>query len=151
MGYAELARIASEWDEITHTVLDLEKFSLTEMQVLLKETYIVLTAFHKEEFVPKGISKILLNMDAFLYFASLMENKEVAVDFYWYQESSMVVSALKQGFFRGKYECAFPKLRLLDLSGNASIVDLEEDCLFDANADANVPYNCQFDTIQNVP
>ena len=133
MGYAELARIAREWDEATHAVLDLKQFSLTEMQVLLKETYIALTVFHKEEFIPKGISKILLNMDAFLYFASLMENKEVPVDFYHYQKISMVVSALKLGFFSGKYECVFPKLQILDLSGKAIVVDLENDYPFDAS------------------
>lgn len=128
MGHAELARIAREWDETTHTVLDLEKFSLTEMQVLLKETYIVLTAFHKEQFIPKGISKILLNMDSFLYFVSLMEDNE-AVNFCCYQKISAIVDALKVGFFQGAYARSFPKLLVGDCENNYYVVDMESNFL----------------------
>lgn len=125
MGHTELERIARQWDELTHTVLECKEISFGEMKDLLRDTYVVLTAFHKDRFVPKEISKILLNMDSFLYFASLMEGQEVAVDFYRYQMLSAVVSALKAGFFAAKYECAYPKLQIYDAERISHIIDLE--------------------------
>lgn len=131
MGYAELTRIAREWEEMIHIVLDLERFSFVEMQELLKETYIVLIAFHKEQFIPKGISKILLNMDSFLYFVSLIEGQEVAIGFYHYQALSAVVNALKKGFFESNYKYTYPKLQICDMEQKTYIVDLESGNLAD--------------------
>lgn len=129
MGNAELSRIAKQWDGMTHTVLDLQKFSFAKMRNLLLDTYAVLTAFYKDQFVPKQISRILLNMDEFLYFTSLMEGNEVAVDFYRYQALSSVVSAMKTGFFAAEYAYAYPQLQICDPKGISHIVDLEKDNL----------------------
>ena len=131
MQDAELERIAREWDELTHTVLDLDKFALAEVQSLLKDTYTVLTVFHKEQFIPKGISKILLNMDEFLYFTSLMEEKEVGLDFYQYQLISSIVSTLKTGFFGAKYEYEFPRLKVKQGETDVFIFDFGKDNLKD--------------------
>ena len=84
---------------MTYTVLDLEKFSLSEMQDLLSKTYQALREYYKNESVPKEISNILLEMYEFLYFTSLMEEKEKGVDFYHYQYISSIVAALRKGFF----------------------------------------------------
>ena len=126
MGQEELERIAKQWDEMTHRVLDLQKFSFAEMRNLLRDTYVVLTAFHKDQFVPKQISRILLNMDEFLYFTSLMEGNEVAVDFYRYQALSSVIAALKAGFFAAEYAYTYPRLQICDPKGMSHIVDLEK-------------------------
>ncbi len=97
------------------------------MQNLLKETYQTLITFHKDELIPKEISKLLLEMDNFLYFTSLMENKEVGIDFYNYQYISSIVTALKKGFFEADYTCDFPKLKIKDSNENEVLIDFEMD------------------------
>ena len=127
MACIEALQIEEKWRAKTSTVLDLEEISPTDMKRLLKETYELLLKFHKEELVPKEVTKVLLEMDAFLYFVSLMERKEVGIDFYKYQRIFSIVEALKAGFFSGDYECEFPKLKLDKGEKKISVIDFESD------------------------
>lgn len=112
---------------MTDTVLDLEKFSFSEMQILLSDTYQILRKYHKESSVPKEVSNILLEMYEFLYFTSLMEDKEVGIDFYQYQFISSIVAALRKGFFEADYDCDYPELKVLDKDGNKFVINFETD------------------------
>ena len=127
MKNKELKQIAYNWKSMTDTVLDLEKFSLSEMQILLSDTYKALRTYHKENVAPKEVSNILLEMYEFLYFTSLMEEKEVGVNFYQYQYISSIVAALRKGFFEADYRCEFPELKILDKNNNEFIIDFEND------------------------
>ena len=127
MKNKELKQIAYNWKSMTDTVLDLEKFSLSEMQILLSDTYQVLRTYHKENVTPKEVSNILLEMYEFLYFTSLMEEKEVGVNFYQYQYISSIVAALRKGFFEADYRCEFPELKILDKNNNEFIINFEND------------------------
>ena len=127
MENKELKQIAYNWKSMTDTVLDLEKFSLSEMQILLSDTYKALRTYHKENVAPKEVSNILLEMYEFLYFTSLMEEKEVGVDFYQYQYISSIVAALRKGFFEADYRCEFPELKILDKNNNEFIINFEND------------------------
>jgi hypothetical protein len=123
----ELKQIAYNWKSMTDTVLDLEKFSLSEMQILLSDTYKALRTYHKENVAPKEVSNILLEMYEFLYFTSLMEEKEVGVNFYQYQYISSIVAALRKGFFEADYRCEFPELKILDKNNNEFMINFEND------------------------
>ena len=127
MKNKELKQIAYNWKSMTDTVLDLEKFSLSEMQILLSDTYQVVRTYHKENVTPKEVSNILLEMYEFLYFTSLMEEKEVGVNFYQYQYISSIVAALRKGFFEADYRCEFPELKILDKNNNEFIINFEND------------------------
>lgn len=127
MKNKELKQIAYNWKSMTDTVLDLEKFSLSEMQILLSDTYKALRTHHKENVAPKEVSNILLEMYEFLYFTSLMEEKEVGVNFYQYQYISSIVAALRKGFFEADYRCEFPELKILDKNNNEFIINFEND------------------------
>jgi hypothetical protein len=127
VGNKELKQIAYNWKSMTDTVLDLEKFSLSEMQILLSDTYKALRTYHKENVAPKEVSNILLEMYEFLYFTSLMEEKEVGVNFYQYQYISSIVAALRKGFFEADYRCEFPELKILDKNNNEFIINFEND------------------------
>ena len=127
MKNKELKQIAYNWKSMTDTVLDLEKFSLSEMQILLSDTYKALRTYHKENVAPKEVSNILLEMYEFLYFTSLMEEKEVGVDFYQYQYISSIVAALRKGFFEADYRCEFPELKILDKNNNEFMINFEYD------------------------
>ena len=124
MEFKELYDLAAEWQEMTAAVMDLKEISLSEMQGLLKDTYQALTAFHKDDLIPKEISKILLGMEDFLYFASLMEEKEVGTGFYHWREIYVISTALKSGFLEGAYECEFPKLQICDAEENVHVIDV---------------------------
>ena len=127
MKNKELKQIAYNWKSMKDTVLDLEKFSLSEMQILLSDTYKALRTYHKENVAPKEVSNILLEMYEFLYFTSLMEEKEVGVNFYQYQYISSIVAALRKGFFEADYRCEFPELKILDKNNNEFIINFEND------------------------
>ena len=119
----------NKWQEMTHTVFELKKLSLEDMQTLLKETYLILTTYHKDCLIPKEISKLFLEIEDFLYFSSLMEEKENGLGFYHWQELFHLVKALEKGFFEGKYSCDYPKLIITDVVDNDLLIDLESDHL----------------------
>ena len=121
--------VIGKWEEMTHTVFELKNFSLEDMQTLLKETYLILTTYHKDSLIPKEISKLFLEIEDFLYFSSLMEEKENGLGFYHWQELFHLVKALEKGFFEGNYSCDFPKLILTDVLDNDLLIDLESDHL----------------------
>lgn len=121
--------VIGKWEEMTHTVFELKKLSLEDMQTLLKETYLILTTYHKDSLIPKEISKLFLEIEDFLYFSSLMEEKENGLGFYHWQELFHLVKALEKGFFEGKYSCDYPKLIITDVVDNDLLIDLESDRL----------------------
>ena len=121
--------VIGKWEEMTHTVFELKNFSLEDMQTLLKETYLILTTYHKDSLIPKEISKLFLEIEDFLYFSSLMEEKENGLGFYHWQELFHLVKALEKGFFEGKYSCDYPKLIITDVLDNDLLIDLESDHL----------------------
>lgn len=129
MEYEELGLIAEHWDYMTMRALNLQEISLVEMHALLRDTYMALTQFHKELLVPKEITKILLNIEEYLYFASLMEEKEVSEGHYCYRQLNLIVNAFKKGFFAEEYPCVFPQLQIIDEFDKHHVLDLEGDFL----------------------
>ena len=127
MTNEELQQITSAWKSMSYTVLDLEKFSLSEMQKLLDKTYQALREHYKNKSAPKEVTNILLEMYEFLYFTSLMEEKEVGIDFYHYQYISSIVAALRKGFFESDYGCDFPELKIFDINNNEFLINFEND------------------------
>lgn len=127
MDTAALQTITAGWKEQTHLVLDLQALSLQDVQQLICATYEVLTAHCEGALVPKEICKIILEMEDFLYFAALMEEKECGKGYYCWEEIRYVVNALKDGFFAGKYPYAFPKLLVSDVMDTTYLFDLKKD------------------------
>jgi hypothetical protein len=64
------------WFDLTHEVLELKKIPSEQLQDLLKDTYKILYFYHRQDCAPKMVSKLLLEMDEFLYFVSLLEDNE---------------------------------------------------------------------------
>ena len=114
MELEAIYKVIGDWQQKTHTVLDLKEISLESMEKLLCDTYILLTEYQNERLVPKVIIKLFSEMDDFLYFASLMEEIEVENDFYHYQEIYDVVEKLKDGFFDPEYDLDFPLLQVIE-------------------------------------
>ena len=127
--YKELELIAKKWDSMTTIALNLQELPLAQMQVLLCDTYRALTQFHKDSLVPKEITQILLNIEEYLYFASLMEETEVPAGYYCYRQLCLIVNAFKEGFFNAEYAYAFPQLQIFDDFQNAHIINLERNFL----------------------
>ncbi|MBO5745662.1 MAG: hypothetical protein J6S13_01045 [Clostridia bacterium] len=125
MDNIEIKAIADKWDEQTTKVLDLEELSLEELQQLLKDTYKVLNFFKGDEKVPKELSKLLLNLEEYLYYASVMEENEKGKGFYCWEEMLYIVKALEEGFIDGEYKCAYPELLVTDIVDNQYIINLE--------------------------
>ena len=125
--HAELTQLINKWQGVTGVVLDLDKVDVSKLQELLKETYATLIAYHKNDLVPKEISKLFLGMEDFLYFSSLMEDKECGNGFYYFQKVYTIIDALKDGFFSGDYGCVFPKIKLKNHEESIVVFDMESE------------------------
>ena len=121
----DINHVIDEWKELVGVILDLEPIPQEELQELLKNTYAILRAYHKEALVPKEISELFVAIYEFLYFASVMEDNAVNVNYHFMYLHS-IVEALKEGFFDGEYPCAYPKLSILDLYDQEKIIDFDE-------------------------
>ena len=62
MSSKEITDITNQWTDTTHQVLALEEVSKTTVRQLLKETYRMLTDYHKLGLVPKEIIALFLEI-----------------------------------------------------------------------------------------
>ena len=129
MSNTNLDILAEEWDNQIRIVLDCKELSLKSMFKLIKDTYKAFTLYHKDELIPKEISKILLNMGEFTYFTALMEDNEMGKGYYHWEEFQYIVTALKEGFLRSKFEAEFPQLVVTDCLDSQYLIDFENDSL----------------------
>ena len=125
--------IAYVWDRMTVTACCHNTVPFKKMQRLLRETYKALTLFHEGNYAPKGITNILLYMDHFLSrVAQAPGPKEgclFGILFEHYMIFSDMIAALKEGFLSGRYETAYPVLRVQDCHKNTYLFDVENDNL----------------------
>ena len=125
--------IAYVWDRMTITACCHNTVPFKKMQRLLRETYKALTLFHEGNYAPKGITNILLYMDSFLSrVAQAPGPKEgclFGILFEHYMIFSDMIAALKEGFLSGRYETAYPVLRVRDCHKNTYLFDVENDNL----------------------
>lgn len=130
MDVYKIKKLTQQWVSITLTILKKDDFPSDMFKNLLKESYKVLNQYHKDELIPKELSGLLLEMDSFLYFVSLITEKEGMTEIY-FPAIYMSVEGAKKGFLDGKYECEFPLLRVFDDDDNPLALDLENGCLED--------------------
>jgi hypothetical protein len=122
--------LTEEWSDMSSKELSLQKMPPVEMQRLLKETYETVSFYHKFGFIPKEVVSLLFEMDHYLYFSTLVKDEKGPENFTYYKAVSSVVSAIEEGFLKGKYEYAFPELKVYDpLTEKTHIIDLENGSL----------------------
>ena len=125
--------IAYVWDRMATTVSCHSRVPLKKMQRLLRETYKVFTLFHKENFVPKGVTNILLYMDEYLHRAhtaiDYAEGDVKAIAWSQYGLLYDMVISLKDGFFDGEYKAKYPILSVHDSLKDKYLFDVLNDDL----------------------
>ena len=125
--------IAYVWDRMATTVSCHSRVPLKKMQRLLRETYKVFTLFHKENFVPKGVTNILLYMDEYLHRAhtaiDYAEGDVKAIAWSQYGLLYDMVLSLKDGFFDGEYKAKYPILSVHDSIKDKYLFDILNDDL----------------------
>ena len=121
--------LTERWAQMTHTALELQPIDRAEFQALLRETYAVCTVFHRQTRVPKTLLRLFLEMEDYLYFGGLMEEKETESGAYYIPMVYDVVRALQDGFFSGEYPCPYPMLQLVTDTDTPIVLDLETDFL----------------------
>lgn len=131
MKHAPLHHLTGCWDDMTYTILDLKELPLEKMYLLLKETFKVLACYCKEELIPKEICKIILSMEDFLKFASMMEEKEKEKGYYHALEFCVIIHALRDGFFAENLAADYPKLKTDVMSDKPLVMNFEKDSLED--------------------
>ena len=131
MNNENIKSVADKWVDMTYKTLDLKRIPSIEIKDVFRESYAILSRYYNEALIPKEVARLLLEMDGFLYFASMISEKEFEDDPAFYQAVHSVAEALKTGFFSGTYECAYPKLKVTSAEGNIQILDLESGCIED--------------------
>ena len=126
MKTENIRNVTDEWIGMTHKVLALKRIPSLDIRELFKRSYEVLDFYHKDALVPKEVSELLLEMDGFLYFASLITDKEFDDNPYLYQAVHSLAEALKIGFFAGVYECKYPILKVINSEDKLLIFDFEK-------------------------
>lgn len=125
--------IAYVWDRMATTVSCHSRVPLKKMQRLLRETYKVLTLFHKENYAPKGVSNILLFMDDYLHRASWAidqaEGDAKAIAWSQYGILYDMVISLKDCYFAGEYKAAYPVLSVHNSLKDKYLFDMLNDSL----------------------
>ena len=130
MELKNIKKLSQQWVSMTLIVLKEDNFPSDMFKNLLKESYAVLNHYHKDALIPKEVTELLLEMDGFLYFVSLINGKEGITDMY-FPAAHMAVEGVKKGFLDGKYECEFPLLRVYDNDDKPLTLDLENGYLED--------------------
>ena len=120
-----ITQITTDWIQMTHRTLSLKRIPSIEIRDLFRRTYEVLTRYHKEDMIPKELGEMLLEMDGFLYFASMIGDKEFDDNPYLYQAVHSIAEALKNGFFEGRYEKEYPILLADDANEKPYALDLQ--------------------------
>lgn len=131
MDRTEIKELSLKWDALTHRVLNLETLTPAELHPLVRDSYRAVSHYCKKEEVPKEITALFLQIEDFLYFASLMEEKEKSIDFYFWEELHYMEEALKKGFFDGGFPEAYPVLLVTDALDNSYRMNFEENSLED--------------------
>ncbi len=97
-----IVTLVDTWREMTSTVLEMVAIPNERLQAVLDRTHEVLMPYRQEAFVPKEVCCLFWEMDEFLYFAALMEEKEVGAGYYRWLETACAVKELKEAFLGGE-------------------------------------------------
>lgn len=124
MEQEKLEALNQRWEDMVGQALVMKEMSLNLMQALLRDTYAALFAYQKQDMVPAILLKIVWNIQDFLEFAGMIEEKELYENWFCRFDISSVVYALREGFFDG-YAVAYPKLQLSE----GWVIDMETDFL----------------------
>ena len=118
-----------EWQRLTTKVMDKKVIKTAEWRGAIDETYRILTAFCGVAFVPKEIAELIVSMDEFLWFATLIEGNEEYPSFGMdtYRQIHAAVFSLKSGFFDGEYPCPYPLLQVTDNDRRTEIWNREKE------------------------
>lgn len=101
----KIKQITCQWHNQISKVMDTEVLDINEISQLLKETHETVMFYKSELMVPKNIVQLLLCIEQFLYFSSIMKEENDNEDFFY--PIFFFIEALKNGFFEDKPKYMF--------------------------------------------
>ena len=126
MDIHTIKKTAGLWEQYTWDTLDLCEVSYEEMEELLLKTYEIMFSYRFERVVAKEVCRMLLNIEDFIYFLSVMEANEKSAmgNTRMYQLLFTIIKDMEKGFLSGDFACAYPVLKI---NLNDNIIDLKMD------------------------
>lgn len=109
MNYENIKQLADKWGEMTTRVRRMEEISYLELHEIFGEVYRTFAALCKEELVPRETCQLILNMDEFETYATMLDETPVNKI---YPGIYHLVKALKYGFLNGIFQSEFVKLKV---------------------------------------
>ena len=126
MDICLIRKTADLWEQYTWDTLNLDEVSYEEMEELLLKTYEIMYHYRYERVVSKEVCRMLLDIEDFIYFLSVIEENEKSVmgNSRMYQTLFTVIKDLERCFVTGDFACVYPVLRI---NLNDNIIDLKMD------------------------
>ena len=96
MELKKISEIAHSWQSVTWEVIEFKKPTPSKINQLFNETYELLAEYSTKDDVPKGISKVLLEMNEFCWWVSDLDETPLHKH---YQELYTLACELNKSFF----------------------------------------------------
>lgn len=100
MNFQEIRALTRDWDSSLSDVMNLKDVDNENLKDLFKSTYRTLRKYYRDELVPKEICELLLQMEEWLEFICMIDESPYSA---LYQQFHILVSKLKEGFFKGEF------------------------------------------------
>lgn len=125
----QIKGITREWKYLTGKVIKIEDIPVSDIEELLRDTYEVLYKYHKDTFIPKEVTEMLLEIEDFIGMSSTMEFTEKSEGYYHSFEVLLIIENMNNGFFKGEYSRKFPELMIDDINNKKHILNLNNNFL----------------------
>ncbi len=129
-----IKNLANEWDRAFVALLKEEKYSISQVERLLNETYKLCTEYCTSDTVPKELCMVFSKIQWFLSTASdayKIDSLTTSSDSADVDAIDIILDAIECGFYTGEYEYAYPQLSVTDNNQRAHVYDLNKSFLED--------------------
>lgn len=118
-------KLSDQWHQLVEKAKHTEYISYDDLFEVFKATYTVFSSLSEMELVPRKACQILMLMDEFTYYASMMDENyfgDICPGLYYLNY------ALKREFFRGDYQSEF-FMGEMPTDINAFVLNIEQSSL----------------------
>lgn len=127
-----IKNLANKWEKAANTMLTIRTFSIEQLENLLKETYSICTKYQNEDMVPKELCKVFACIQWFLSYGAdvyYIDEYTTNSDTAEHDAIAIIIDEIEYGFYNGKYECAFPNIKVDNYRGKSYILNMENEFL----------------------
>ncbi len=101
MEYKEITDLTIKWDSMVFEIMDLKPVDVEQLKTLFETTHELLKKYIKDRLVPKEMCELLLQIQEWLEFTSIVQDSQYCE---YYGPLSEIVRYLLKGFVKGELD-----------------------------------------------